>query len=111
LSVPVERVSAIYARENGAGMAFEVGSDGAMTDEALVAASEAECRRMSRHRSRRAQMRGGRSCSASNRDGSFWPAPKKGNSCREFPFFFAKSMIFRVAYLLLKAGRKENHEN
>lgn len=42
LSVPVERVSAIYARENDAGMAFEVGSDGAMTDEALVAASEAE---------------------------------------------------------------------
>ena len=42
LSVPVERVSAIYARENGAGMAFEVGSDGAMTDEALVAATEAE---------------------------------------------------------------------
>ena len=40
--VPVGRVSAIYARENGAGMAFEVGSDGAMTDEALVAATEAE---------------------------------------------------------------------
>lgn len=31
LSVPVERVSAIYARENGAGMAFEV--DGAEDDE------------------------------------------------------------------------------
>lgn len=31
LSVPVDRVSAIYARENGAGMAFEV--DGAEDDE------------------------------------------------------------------------------
>ena len=29
LSMPVERVSAIYARENGAGMAFEVDGDGA----------------------------------------------------------------------------------
>ncbi len=28
LSVPVSQVSAIYARENGAGMAFEVGADG-----------------------------------------------------------------------------------
>jgi len=28
LSVPVERVSAIYARENGAGMAFEVDGEG-----------------------------------------------------------------------------------
>ena len=42
LSIPVGQVTAIYARENGAGMAFEVGSDGAMTDEALVAATEAE---------------------------------------------------------------------
>ncbi len=30
LSVPIEQVAAIYARENGAGMAFEVGSDGAL---------------------------------------------------------------------------------
>ena len=28
LSVPIEQVSAIYARENGAGMAFEVGAEG-----------------------------------------------------------------------------------
>lgn len=28
LSVPVEQVAAIYARENGAGMAFEVAGDG-----------------------------------------------------------------------------------
>ena len=28
LSVPVSQVSAIYARENGAGMAFEIGADG-----------------------------------------------------------------------------------
>ena len=28
LSVPVTQVSAIYARENGAGMAFEIGADG-----------------------------------------------------------------------------------
>jgi stringent starvation protein B len=34
LSVPVERVSAIYARENGAGMAFEI--DGAEDDEATA---------------------------------------------------------------------------
>ena len=33
LSVPVERVSAIYARENGAGMAFEVDGDREMADE------------------------------------------------------------------------------
>jgi len=34
LSVPVERVSAIYARENGAGMAFEI--EGAEEDEAAA---------------------------------------------------------------------------
>ena len=28
LSVPVDRVSAIYSRENGAGMAFEIGEEG-----------------------------------------------------------------------------------
>ncbi|MCG2576692.1 ClpXP protease specificity-enhancing factor [Dechloromonas sp. XY25] len=33
LSVPVDRVSAIYARENGAGMAFEVDGDREMADE------------------------------------------------------------------------------
>lgn len=33
LSVPVDRISAIYARENGAGMAFEVGSEAEMADE------------------------------------------------------------------------------
>lgn len=32
LSVPVGRVSAIYARENGAGMAFEVDNDAALAD-------------------------------------------------------------------------------
>ncbi len=33
LSVPVDRVSAIYARENGAGMAFEVGEEGGQAAE------------------------------------------------------------------------------
>ncbi|WP_153145921.1 ClpXP protease specificity-enhancing factor [Dechloromonas sp. H13] len=33
LSVPVDRVSAIYARENGAGMAFEVGDEGGQAAE------------------------------------------------------------------------------
>lgn len=42
LSVPVERVSAIYARENGAGMAFEVDGDGEMADEIVVAAADAD---------------------------------------------------------------------
>ena len=42
VAVPLAAVLAIYARENGAGMAFEGGSDGAMTDDALVAATEAE---------------------------------------------------------------------
>lgn len=37
LSVPVGRVSAIYARENGAGMAFEVDSEAVQADENLVA--------------------------------------------------------------------------
>ena len=32
LSVPVAQVSAIYARENGAGMAFEVGDDGGFAE-------------------------------------------------------------------------------
>ncbi|WP_412479227.1 ClpXP protease specificity-enhancing factor [Azonexus sp. IMCC34839] len=32
LSVPIEQVSAIYARENGAGMAFEVGSEGVFAE-------------------------------------------------------------------------------
>ena len=40
LSVPVERIAAIYARENGAGMAFEVESAGA--DVAPVDAPEVE---------------------------------------------------------------------
>ncbi|PKO85861.1 MAG: ClpXP protease specificity-enhancing factor [Betaproteobacteria bacterium HGW-Betaproteobacteria-12] len=43
LSVPIEQVSAIYARENGAGMAFEIESSGdaAFADAPAVAAVEA----------------------------------------------------------------------
>ena len=37
LSVPVTRVSAIYARENGAGMAFEVDGEAVLADEDYVA--------------------------------------------------------------------------
>lgn len=36
LSVPVEQVSAIYARENGAGMAFEVGPESAVGETPAV---------------------------------------------------------------------------
>ncbi len=36
LSVPVSQVSAIYARENGAGMAFEVGDDGGFAESEAV---------------------------------------------------------------------------
>ncbi len=44
LSVPVEQVSAIYARENGAGMAFEIetGGDAAFADAPAVGGGEAE---------------------------------------------------------------------
>lgn len=42
LSVPVERVSAIYARENGAGMAFEVDGEAVLADEDYVAAEGVE---------------------------------------------------------------------
>ena len=42
LSVPIERISAIYARENGAGMAFEVDGEEAMADEMFVEPVEAE---------------------------------------------------------------------
>ncbi len=38
LSVPVTQVSAIYARENGAGMAFEVGDDGGLGEPEAVEA-------------------------------------------------------------------------
>ncbi|MCL2345599.1 MAG: ClpXP protease specificity-enhancing factor [Desulfobulbus sp.] len=38
LSVPVEQVAAIYARENGAGMAFEIETDGATSDFAAAPA-------------------------------------------------------------------------
>jgi stringent starvation protein B len=41
LSVPVERVSAIYARENGAGMAFEVDGAEDQADAEFVDAGEA----------------------------------------------------------------------
>lgn len=34
LSVPIEQVSAIYARENGAGMAFEIGESTALLNDA-----------------------------------------------------------------------------
>lgn len=37
LSIPVGRVSAIYARENGAGMAFEVDSEAEQAEENIVA--------------------------------------------------------------------------
>ena len=36
LSVPVSQVSAIYARENGAGMAFEVGDDSGFAESEAV---------------------------------------------------------------------------
>lgn len=42
LSVPINRISAIYARENGAGMAFEVDGDEAMADEVFVEPVESE---------------------------------------------------------------------
>jgi len=44
LSVPVGQVAAIYARENGAGMAFEVGDEGgsAPVEASVRSASEAE---------------------------------------------------------------------
>lgn len=42
LSVPIERISAIYARENGAGMAFEVDGEEAMADETFVEAVESD---------------------------------------------------------------------
>ncbi|MBS1132377.1 MAG: Stringent starvation protein [Proteobacteria bacterium] len=42
LSVPIDRISAIYARENGAGMAFEVDGDEAMADEVFVEPVESE---------------------------------------------------------------------
>jgi len=47
LSVPVERVSAIYARENGAGMAFEIDgaedqADAEFTDAGVVEAQPEE---------------------------------------------------------------------
>ena len=42
LSVPVTRVSAIYARENGAGMAFEVDGEAVLVDEDSVAPEAAE---------------------------------------------------------------------
>lgn len=42
LSVPVDQVSAIYSRENGAGMAFEVGADGGLSDDEIVDAAVAD---------------------------------------------------------------------
>lgn len=42
LSVPVDQVSAIYSRENGAGMAFEVGADGGLPDDEIVDAAVAD---------------------------------------------------------------------
>lgn len=42
LSVPIERISAIYARENGAGMAFEVDGEEAMADEVFAEPVESE---------------------------------------------------------------------
>jgi stringent starvation protein B len=42
LSVPVERVSAIYARENGAGMAFEVEGAEDEADAEFIDAAEAK---------------------------------------------------------------------
>ncbi len=41
-SIPIDRVSAVYARENGAGMAFEVGGDSEMADESAVDAASAD---------------------------------------------------------------------
>lgn len=42
LSIPIDRVSAVYARENGAGMAFEVDGESEMADESAVDASIAD---------------------------------------------------------------------
>lgn len=42
LSVPVDQVSAIYSRENGAGMAFEVGAEGGFSDDEIVDAAVAD---------------------------------------------------------------------
>ncbi|MBS1139584.1 MAG: Stringent starvation protein [Proteobacteria bacterium] len=42
LSVPIDRISAIYSRENGAGMAFEVDGDEAMADEVFVEPADSE---------------------------------------------------------------------
>lgn len=42
LSVPVDRVSAIYARENGAGMAFEIDGEAIPADDAFADAGIAD---------------------------------------------------------------------
>lgn len=42
LSVPVEQVSAIYSRENGAGMAFEVGDEADSADDVAIPDEVAE---------------------------------------------------------------------
>ena len=42
LSVPIDRISAIYSRENGAGMAFEVDGDEAMADEVFVEPADSQ---------------------------------------------------------------------
>lgn len=42
LSVPIDRISAIYARENGAGMAFEVGAETEMTADDSVLLGEVD---------------------------------------------------------------------
>ena len=42
ISVPVEQVSAIYSRENGAGMAFEIESDEVLADDDIQDAGVAE---------------------------------------------------------------------
>ncbi len=41
LSIPVERISAIYARENGAGMAFEIGEEDGEADPLIDSPIEA----------------------------------------------------------------------
>ena len=76
MSVPVGEVAAIYASENGAGMAFEI--EGEATAAEGEAAEDALEQSATSRRNRHAPKEGGQSCSASNRDVSCGRRTEKG---------------------------------
>jgi stringent starvation protein B len=81
-----------YARENGAGMSFEIDGENDADEADFVVLAVTSCQKI--RRSRRAQKEGVRSYNASNRDACSGRCTKKGKFHQGISLFFMQAHDF-----------------